>query len=46
MTLKELINSVDSEEYNDSPLFQKLRNTKPEYGSNCARDLRFAPFAN
>ncbi len=34
MTLKELINSVDSEEYSDSPLFQKLRNTKPEYGSN------------
>ena len=34
MTLKELINSVDSEEYSDSPLFQKLRETKPEYGSN------------
>ena len=34
MTLKELINSVDSEEYSDSPLFQKLRGTKPEYGSN------------
>lgn len=28
MTLKELINSVDSEEYSDSPLFQKLRGTK------------------
>lgn len=34
MTLRELINSVDSEEYSDSPLFQKLRETKPEYGSN------------
>ena len=34
MTLKELINSVDSEEYSDSPLFQKLRGTKPEYGSS------------
>lgn len=34
MTLKELINPVDSEEYSDSPLFQKLRETKPEYGSN------------
>lgn len=34
MTLKELINSVNSEEYSDSPLFQKLRETKPEYGSN------------
>lgn len=28
MTLKELINSVDSEEYSDSPLFQKFRGTK------------------
>ena len=28
MTLKELINSVDSEEYSDSPPFQKLRGTK------------------
>ena len=34
MTLRELINSVDSEQYSDSPLFQKLRKTKPEYGSN------------
>lgn len=34
MTLKELINSVDSEEYSDSPLYQELRKTKPEYGSN------------
>ena len=34
MTLRELINSVDSEQYGDSPLYQKLCETKPEYGSN------------
>ena len=34
MTLRELINSVDSEQYSDSPLYQKLRRTKHEYGSN------------
>ena len=34
MILRELINSVDSEQYSDSPLYQKLRETKPEYGSN------------
>ena len=34
MTLRELINSVDYEQYSDSPLYQKLRKTKPEYGSN------------
>ena len=34
MTLRELIQSVDSEQYSDSPLFQKLRETKPEYCSN------------
>lgn len=34
MTLRELINSVDSEQYCDSSLYQKLRETKPEYGSN------------
>ena len=34
MTLRELINSVDPELYSDSPLYQKLRETKPEYGSN------------
>ena len=32
MTLRDLINSVDSEQYSDNPLYQKLRNTKPEYG--------------
>ena len=34
MTLRELINSVDFEQYSDSPLYQKLRRTKHEYGSN------------
>ena len=34
MTIRELIKSVDSEQYSDSPLYQKLRETKPEYGSN------------
>ena len=34
MTLRELIISVDSEQYSDSPLYQKLREIKPEYGSN------------
>ena len=34
MTLRELINSVDSEQYGDSALYRKLRETKPEYGSN------------
>ena len=34
MTLRELINSVDSEQYSDSSLYQKLRERKPEYGSN------------
>ena len=32
MTLRELINSVDSEQYSDNKLYQKLRDTKPEYG--------------
>jgi hypothetical protein len=34
MTLRELILSVDSEQYADSPLYQRLRETKPKYGSN------------
>ena len=34
MTLRELILSVDSEQFNDSALYQKLCETKPEYGSN------------
>ena len=34
MTLRELIHSVDREQYSDNTLFQKLRETTPEYGSN------------
>ena len=34
MTLRELINSVDSEQYSESALYQRLRETKPEYGYN------------
>ena len=34
MTLRELINSVDSEQYSDHPLYQELSNTKPEYGAS------------
>ena len=46
MTLRELINSVDSEQYSDrsatkgdaclskNKLYQELRDTKPEYGSS------------
>ena len=34
MTLRELITSVDSDLYSDSSLYQKLRETKPEYGAN------------
>ena len=34
MTLRELLNSVDSEQYSESALYQRLRETKPEYGSN------------
>ena len=34
MTLRELIQSVDSEQYSDSLLYQELCGTKPEFGSN------------
>ena len=34
MTLRELINSVDPKQYSDNALYQKLRETKPEYGSS------------
>ena len=34
MTLRELINTVDSGQYSDNALYQKLRDTKPEYGFN------------
>ena len=34
MTLRELINSVDSEQYSESALYKRLREAKLEYGSN------------
>ena len=34
MTLRELVLSVDPEQYHDSALYQELRKIKPEYGSN------------
>ena len=34
MSLRELINSVDSEQYSDNALYMKLRETKPEYGAS------------
>ena len=34
MTLCELINSIDSDLYSDSPLFLQLTQTKPEYGAS------------
>ena len=34
MTLRELINSVDAEQYSESTLFLQLTKTKPEYGAN------------
>ena len=42
MTLRELIQSVDSEQYSESPLYQKLRETKPEYGSNKRIQVKLA----
>ena len=40
MTLRELINSVDAEQYSDSPLFLQLTQAKPEYGAS--RQMPFA----
>ena len=34
MTLRELLLSVDGEQYEDSQLYQELLKVKPEYGSN------------
>ena len=34
MTLKELLQYIDSEQYSDSPLFLQLTTTKPEYGAS------------
>lgn len=40
MTLRELVLSVDAEQYVDSPLFQRLRSIKPEYGANRHIEVR------
>ena len=40
MTLRELILSVDAEDYADSQLFQKLLKVKPEFGSNRSVGVR------
>ena len=42
MTLRELIQSVDSEQYSYSSLYQKLRETKPEYGSSKRIQVKLA----
>ena len=42
MTLRELILSVDSEQYSDSSLYHKLRETKPEYGSSKRIQVKLA----
>ena len=34
MTLRELINSIDSDLYSDNPLYKQLCETKPEYGAS------------
>jgi len=34
MTLRELLLSVDAEQYADSQLYQELLKVKPDYGSN------------
>lgn len=34
MTLKDLIQSANTEQYSESPLFMQLSQTKPEYGAN------------
>lgn len=38
MTLRELILSVDPEQYSDLALYQELRATKPEYGLNIQKE--------
>ena len=40
MTLKELIHSVDGEQYADSPIYQELLTVKPEYGSTKRIEVR------
>ena len=40
MTLRELLLSVDGEQYADSQLYQELLKVKPEYGSSRSIDVR------
>ena len=40
MTLRELIHSVDAEQYADSPIYQQLLTVKPEYGLNKRIEVR------
>lgn len=40
MTLRELLSSVNSEEYSNVPLYQTLLKVKPEYGSNTRISVR------
>ena len=42
MTLRELLLSVDAEQYADSQLYQKLLKVKPEYGSNRSIEVKLA----
>ena len=40
MTLRELLLSVDAEQYADSQLYQELLKVKPEYGSNSSIEVK------
>ena len=40
MTLRELLLSVDAEQYADSPLYQELLKVKSEYGSNRSIEVK------
>ncbi len=40
MTLRELLQSVNAEDYSSSPLYQELLNTKPEYGSSIRIEVK------
>ena len=40
MTLRELLLSVDAEQYADSQLYQELLKVKPEYGSNRSIEVK------
>ncbi len=40
MTLRDLLQSVDAEDYSSIPLFQELLNTKPEYGSSIRIEVK------